>query len=156
MLQRRAESGERRAESGEPIISLPRISINHRLNLVRVWEGGKNATQTYFSAKQYGSLENAFEMAIQYEHQLPEQQRIGHIKPLTKPTVRNTSGIVGVCPFCNKSGYQAGWRSHWTQEVDGKRHPKTKDFSFFTFGNRAFHLACEYRKAMVDVHMKVG
>ena len=117
---------------------MQQISINHHMKCVRVWEGGRKADQTYFTAHQHGSMEAAYQAAVAYEQALNPACRIGRKKPRTRAHINNTTGIVGVCPFRNKSGDVAGYRAHWVEPEDGKQKPKCKDFSFFRYGNQAF------------------
>ena len=87
--------------------------------------------------------------AVEYEKNLPDWMRAGRTKPWSEPTARSQTGIVGVHPYKNRSGNQAGYRASWVQTENGKRKHKTKDFSFFAHGNRALSLALNYRRAMV-------
>lgn len=133
-----------------------RISINYSSKCVRVWHGGRNAEQSYFSSKEFGSLYSAYRAARAFEKELPAKQRAGRVKARLNPFPYSQSGIVGVCPFKSRTGEQAGWRANWTQEVDGKRRPKTKDFSFFSYGRNALELAIECRRQMVLEHYPAG
>ncbi|MET4696604.1 hypothetical protein [Endozoicomonas lisbonensis] len=129
----------------------PRLSINHQAQCVRVWEGGRHGKQTYFSAREHGSLYKAYLAARQYELSLPELQRLGRFKPRTRPTVRSASGIVGVCPFKNRKGEAAGWRASWMEDHHGRRRQRTRDYSFVTYGNRALSLAIACREMMAGL-----
>ena len=130
-----------------------RISINEKMKCVRVCKGGRHPDQEYFTEKQYGTMDAAYRAAVKYEESLPEKFRKGRIKPQKEPYRCSQSGIVGVHPYLNHGGDHAGWRASWTQLVDGKRRPKTKDFSFFRYGNNALDKAITHRKKMVKEHM---
>ena len=127
-----------------------RISINHPGQCVRVWEGGKNAKQTYFSASDYGSLYSAFIAAVAYEASLPDDCRYGRKKPRKEATERSQTGVVGVSPLKDRAGQECGYRAAWV-EYDKKENPiyKEKSFYFSTVGSNALRMACECRWAMV-------
>ena len=125
-----------------------RISFNNDAKCFRVWCGGKNAKQVYFSVKEYGSTELAFAAAIKYENSLPIEKKQGKKKTRLKANTTSQSGIVGVCPS-QSHGKISGWRSFWTEHSNGVSRQKMKDFSFATYGNRAFDYAVNHRSMMV-------
>ena len=127
---------------------MDRISFNDNAKCYRVWRGGKNAKQVYFSVSEYGSKEAAFAKAVKYESSLPTECRRGRKKPRLEARIDSQSGIVGVCP-CRSHVKVAGWRAFWSEQVDGKTRHKMKDFSFATYGDQAFEKAVEYRALMV-------
>lgn len=127
---------------------MDRISFNDNAKCFRVWCGGKNAKQVYFSVKEYGSREKAFVAAVKYENNLPAEYRKGRKKPKLQANINSQSGIVGVCP-CWSHGKIAGWRAFWSEPGDGNSRHRMKDFSFATYGNQAFEKAVKYRAIMV-------
>ncbi len=133
---------------------MDRISINHQLGLVRVWEGGKGAKQTYFSKRKHGAIAAAFQVAVDYEASLDPEHRIGRHKPNTNCHYNSQSGIIGVHPYSEIKKHFAGWRACWTQEVNGTWEKRSKKFSFFTYGDKALEYAIALRQAMVEKNMK--
>ena len=132
---------------------MERISINHKLKCVRVWEGGKKAEQTYFTEKNYGSMEAAYKAAVEYEANLKPENRLGRCVPHKNPSANSKSGIVGVNPYDEVHTPFAGWRATWTQLIDRERKSRSKKFSYSTYGNKAFSKAKECREEMVERYM---
>lgn len=127
-----------------------RISINHSCKTVRVCEGGHHGKQTYFPFRRYGSMAQALATAIEYESLIPKDFRTKR-KSYSKPFSNSQSGIVGVCPFKNRSGDRAGWRATWTEwDEHGHRCTKTKNFSYHANGKQALRKAIKCRCEMVE------
>ena len=76
-----------------------RISFNEELWGFRVWTGGREGKQVYFTAVKYGTLRKAYSAAIAFEKELPPEKRKGRPRARKKPNSDNTTGIVGVCPI---------------------------------------------------------
>lgn len=74
---------------------MDRIIINHKSKCVRVWCGGKNAKQIYFSATEYGLLNSAFLAAVEYKksYLLPDVEAVKNHD--SKPT-RITRWVLSV------------------------------------------------------------
>ena len=139
----------KRAKAGD---IMDRITVNRALKCVRVWEGGRNADQAYFTIKEYGSLRAAWQAAVEYESQLPDSVLCGRKKPRQVPNKNSQSNIVGVNPYLNRSGIHSGWRATWVEDTKGERTPKSKRFSFFRYGSRALSLAVEHRQSIIKKH----
>ena len=133
-----------------------RISINRQLMCVRVWGGGRGGDQTYFSVYKYGSLESAWDAAVEFERTLPPKYRLGRKKPRIEAYCNSQTNIVGVNPYSERHTPFAGYRACWMQEINGERKPKSRNFSFSSYGNQALKKACECRKAMVLKYMMPG
>ena len=129
---------------------MERISINHKLKCVRVWEDGD---QVYFTKKKYGSMDAAYQAAFEYEAKMNPKYRLGRHKPRIKPPCNSQSGFVGVNPYSEIRDSFAGWRATWVQMSGGTRKQRSKKFSFATYGNTALTKAIQYRKEMVEQHM---
>lgn len=131
-----------------------RISINWQSKCVRVWEGRRNGQQTYFSAKDYGSIEQALAAAIEYEKTLSPDARFGRHHARTKANSNSKTDIVGVSPIKNpRTGEEFGYRANWIQEIDGKRKPRGKDFYTSVYDRITLEMAVQWRDAMVKKHM---
>lgn len=71
-----------------------------------------------------------------------------------KMEVRNTTGVTGVHPYKFPDGGTKGYVVKWVDAETGKS--KTKSFSFKTFGEEAFNLACEHRKSVIEKLNELG
>ena len=133
------------------LTNLPqRISFNEMIHGYRVWTGGRNAEQVYFSSKEYGGLKKALQAAVDYEKTLPRQKRKGKRQHRTQATCASMTGIVGVCPYRGRSDEELGYRAFWCEDGKwGDRVKKTKDFPFSIWGRRALEEAEIYRKKKV-------
>ena len=123
----------------------PRIYPNKKAKWCRVaW--GRRTGQVYFYFSDYGGEKGAREAAERFEATLPPRVRAGQSKPRTEPTVRNTSGEVGVHPYYNRRGEWIGYKASWRD--NGKN--RTSSFSFDQYGNSALDLAKSCRDKMVQ------
>lgn len=126
--------------------------MNYTFQCVRVWDSGCQPRQRYFTFKEYGSEDRAVKAAEAHELTLPYRTRLGRHAPRNNAFSNSQSGIVGVCPFKDRTGEEAGWRANWTEDDHGVRRTRNKDFSYSAHGHQAFTLAKACRSDKVRIH----
>lgn len=103
--------------------------------------------QVYFYYSEYGGKDEARIAAELYIVKMPTRLKRGKQRPMSNPTGRSTTGILGVFPTYTRLGHHSGYKVTWTEPLTLTASiERTKRFCFEKHGNNALKLASAYRK----------
>jgi len=105
----------------------------------------------YFADRRFGSLPRAYEAAVDWRDRLLEKLAAEESVRICRSSVRNSSGVVGVCRVAVKAANGCSyyfWQATWSPEAGVRRCVK---FSIQRHGEeRAFELAVHARSQGVN------
>lgn len=126
---------------------------------VRMQRQGRKYSK-FFSDGMCGGKRKALRLAQQYRDELESRLRPWSVKKLAeKPSVRNTSGTVGVrkgFQAITSNGYEYRYEFWIAQWIDGRGRRRTRSFSINKYGNQtAWEMAMDVRRRGVHQAKRV-